>query len=100
MARIYKMNEVSAEAITPLVLSTTGVEFDLQGAADEKTAFFVTEGSGDVTVVANGIAQKDIKLTVAANKFFTLDSRYFADEEGKITLKGATTIKIALIQLA
>ena len=105
--RLYSRNEVGELAFT--ALSTTGVAFDYK-EADEKTVFVVKNGAsseGTITVVkGNGIqGVTDIELKVGANKeaVFTLDSMLFkngsGDNKGKVVLKGATTLSVAVIAL-
>lgn len=114
--RLYRRNEVGALTFT--ALSTTGVAFDYK-EADEKTVFVAKNSAasdGTITVVqGNGLqGVTDITLTVPASGevVFTLDSMLFknhsgklgtgasaVDLKGKVVLKGATTLSVAVIAL-
>lgn len=105
--RLYRRNEVGALEFK--ALSTTGVAFDYK-EADEKTVFVAKNSAssdGTITVVqGNGLqGVTDITLTVPASgeAVFTLDSMLFkngsGDNKGKVVLKGATTLSVAVIAL-
>ena len=108
MERLLDRNTVGKMVLTPL--STSGVEFDYDQADDR--AVFVATGSGDITVVANGPqGVSDYTITVNGTykegdttknydvSVFTLDSYFFKGSNGKVTLKGASTIKVGVIAL-
>ena len=108
MERLLDRNTVGKLVLTPL--STAGVEF-VYDQADDRTVFVAT-GSGDITVVANGPqGVNDYKITVNGTytegdttksydvSVFTLDSYFFKGSNGKVTLKGASTIKVGVIAL-
>lgn len=115
--RLYRRNEVGALTFT--ALSTTGVAFDYS-ESDEKTVFVAknadTANAGTITVVqGNGLqGVTDITLTVpkSGEVVFTLDSMLFknnsgklgtgataVDLKGKVVLKGAATLSVAVIAL-
>lgn len=106
--RLYRRNEVGA--LDFKALSTNGVAFDYK-EADEKTVFVAknsdASNAGTITVVqGNGLqGVTDIELTVpkSGEVVFTLDSMLFkngsGDNKGKVVLKGATTLSVAVIAL-
>lgn len=113
MERIYKRNE--AKSLTFTALATTGVAFECN-QADEKTVFVAknsdTSNAGTITVVKGnglqGVADIEISVPKSGEVIFTLDSMFFknasgtlneTDLKGKIVLKGATTLSVAVIAL-
>lgn len=105
--RLYNRNEIAALTFT--ALSTDGVAFEYN-EADEKTVFIVkntASADGVITVVkGNGLqGVADITLTAvkSGESIFTLDSMLFKNgsgtNKGKVVLKGADTLKVAVIAL-
>lgn len=105
--RLYNRNEIAALTFT--ALSTDGVAFEYN-EADEKTVFIVkntASADGTITVVkGNGLqGVADITLTAvkSAESIFTLDSMLFKNgsgtNKGKVVLKGAATLSVAVIAL-
>lgn len=105
--RLYNRNEIAALTFT--ALSTDGVAFEYN-EADEKTVFIVkntASADGVITVVkGNGLqGVADITLTAvkSGESIFTLDSMLFkngsGENKGKVVLKGAATLSVAVIAL-
>lgn len=90
-------------------LSTSGVAVDFTGK-DDKTAIIIQNtgsGEGKVTVVAGtgiqGVTDIEIAVPASGFKAIRLDSGEFKQtsgtDKGCVILKGATTLKAAVVEL-
>lgn len=98
MERLLDRNIAGAVTLTELN-TDTGVQFVYDQADDR--AVFVATGSGTITVEPNGpqgVAAH--KITVSGDvSVFTLDSYFFKGTDGKVTLKGESSIEVGVIAL-
>lgn len=97
MERLLDRNIAGTVEMT--ALSTSGVEFVYDQADDR--AVFVATGSGTITVEPNGpqgVAAHTITISGDVS-VFTLDSYFFKGTNGKVTLKGESSIEVGVIAL-